>query len=67
MKAWASAVKKLNLNLGIIIANNHYAGFRPATANTFRKMIGLPEVVWEEKKQATLGEFVEKKKRKRQS
>ena len=27
-------------------ANNHYAGFGPGTANIFRKMVGLPEVVW---------------------
>jgi hypothetical protein len=35
-------------------ANNHYAGFGPATANSFRKMLGLNEVVWEEMKQETL-------------
>ena len=28
-------------------ANNHYAGFGPETANIFRKMVQLPEVVWE--------------------
>jgi hypothetical protein len=27
-------------------ANNHYAGFGPATANSFRKKVGLKEVVW---------------------
>jgi hypothetical protein len=32
-------------------ANNHYAGFGPATANSFRKMVGLKELVWEEMKQ----------------
>ena len=49
--------KDKNLKIGIVAANNHYAGFGPATANTFRKLIGLPEVVWEEKKQATLSDF----------
>jgi uncharacterized protein YecE (DUF72 family) len=34
----------------IMAANNHYAGFGPATANSFRKMLGLNEVVWEEMK-----------------
>jgi hypothetical protein len=35
----------------IVAANNHYAGFGPATANSFRKMVGLKEAVWEEMKQ----------------
>ncbi len=29
------------LNLAIVAANNHYAGFGPRIANTFRKMLGL--------------------------
>jgi hypothetical protein len=29
----------------IVAANNHYAGFGPATANSFRKMLGLKETV----------------------
>ena len=29
-------------------ANNHYARFGPATANSFRKMLGLREVAWDE-------------------
>jgi hypothetical protein len=33
------------------------AGFGPGTANMFRKMLGLPEAVYEEKKQATLSDF----------
>jgi hypothetical protein len=35
-------------------ANNHYAGFGPATANNFRKMLDVEEVVWDEMKQARL-------------
>jgi hypothetical protein len=35
-----------------VAANNHYAGFGPtATANSFRKMVGMKEAVWEEMKQ----------------
>ena len=34
------------LNLAIVVANNHYAWFGPATANTFRKMLDLSEVTW---------------------
>ena len=35
-----------SISLAIVSANNHYAGFGPGTANTFRKIIGLPEVTW---------------------
>jgi hypothetical protein len=34
----------------VVATNNHYAGFGPASANSFRKMVGLMEVVWEELK-----------------
>jgi hypothetical protein len=30
-----------NINLAIVLANNHYEGFGPETANIFRKMVGL--------------------------
>ena len=39
-----------NINLAIVSANNHYAGFGPETANIFRKMIGLPSLDWQEAK-----------------
>jgi hypothetical protein len=38
--------RKKSINLAIVSANNHYAGFGPGTANIFRKMVGLPEAVW---------------------
>ena len=56
MKKWSSKVKRVikgegrgrrkSINLAIVSANNHYAGFGPGTANIFRKMAGLQEVVW---------------------
>jgi hypothetical protein len=47
MKKWARFLKRARyvqeqrdrLNLAIVAANNHYAGFGPGTANTFRKML----------------------------
>lgn len=45
MKRWARYLKRAReeeldrLNLAIVAANNHYAGFGPGTANTFRKML----------------------------
>ena len=52
IKRWARFVKKAReeqldrLNLVIVAANNHYAGFGPRTANTFRKMLDLSEATW---------------------
>jgi len=56
MKKWArnlmrtGEVKNEKPNLAIVAANNHYAGFGPGTANMFRKMIGLEEATWKDKK-----------------
>jgi uncharacterized protein YecE (DUF72 family) len=53
---WSKEVKKLKdkAKFAAVAANNHYAGFGPATANSFRKMLGLKEAVWEEMKQNRL-------------
>ena len=45
----------------MIAANNHYAGFGPGTVNLFRKMVGLPELSWENRNQ--LQERLELRKR----
>jgi hypothetical protein len=58
LKRWAGYVKRARdeeeqrdrLNLAIVAANNHYAGFGPGTANTFRKMLDLSEVTWNDVK-----------------
>jgi hypothetical protein len=54
MKKWSNKLKRVvneqkgarrrNINLAIVSANNHYAGFGPETANIFRKMVGLPSL-----------------------
>jgi uncharacterized protein YecE (DUF72 family) len=52
MQKWAENIKNVqgeDMNLAIVAANNHYAGFGPGTVNIFRNMIGLPEAKWEEK------------------
>jgi uncharacterized protein YecE (DUF72 family) len=56
LQRWSKEVIKLKdkTKFVIVAANNHYAGFGPATANSFRKMAGLKEVVWEEMKQKRL-------------
>jgi uncharacterized protein YecE (DUF72 family) len=56
LQNWSEEVIKLRnkIKFAIAAANNHYAGFGPATANSFRKMVGLKELVWEEMKQERL-------------
>ena len=44
MQKWADSIKTVQderINLVIIAANNHYAGFGPGTVNIFRNMSGL--------------------------
>jgi len=40
--------------MAIIMANNHFEGYGPATANTLRIQLGLSELMWDEKRQAKL-------------
>jgi hypothetical protein len=62
MKKWARFLKRAReeehkkINLAIVAANNHYAGFGPGTANTFRKMLNLSEVTWNDVKIPNSGE-----------
>jgi uncharacterized protein YecE (DUF72 family) len=44
---WSEEVRKSKdrAKYAIVAANNHYAGSGPATANSFRKMVGLKEAV----------------------
>jgi uncharacterized protein YecE (DUF72 family) len=62
MSKWANQIEKVErgegrgrrkgeVNLAMIAANNHYAGFGPGTANQFRKMVGLSELSWEDQGQ----------------
>jgi uncharacterized protein YecE (DUF72 family) len=61
MSKWARRIKRVEteeqhqkLNLAIVAANNHYAGFGPGTANIFRKMVGMPEAIWTEEEDKIL-------------
>jgi uncharacterized protein YecE (DUF72 family) len=53
LRVWSDPVSSVKdkAKFAFVAANNHYAGFGPATANSFRKMVGLKEAVWEEMKQ----------------
>jgi uncharacterized protein YecE (DUF72 family) len=56
LRLWSDCVRQVKdkAKYAVVAANNHYAGFGPATANSFRKMLGLKEAVWEEMKQKRL-------------
>jgi uncharacterized protein YecE (DUF72 family) len=51
MKYWSTKFGTVqndekDVKVGIVAANNHYAGFGAATANMFRVMNNLPSVEW---------------------
>jgi uncharacterized protein YecE (DUF72 family) len=51
MTYWSDKFKTIqqedkDVKIGILAANNHYAGFGAATANMFRVMSNLPSVEW---------------------
>lgn len=51
MNYWADKFRGIeetekNGKIGIVAANNHYAGFGAATANMFRVITGLNSVEW---------------------
>jgi len=53
MQKWVEnlkTVKDEHINLAIMTANNHYAGFGPGTVNIFRNLLGLPQAGWKEMK-----------------
>ena len=56
IQKWTDKIKKLEgkVKLAMIMANNHFEGYGPATANTLRVQLGLPELIWDEKKQTKL-------------
>jgi uncharacterized protein YecE (DUF72 family) len=47
LRVWSQSVQRVKdkAKYSVVAANNHYAGFGPTTANSFRKMRGLKEVV----------------------
>ena len=54
MQYWANKLKVVEeeeaadqVKLAIVSANNHYAGFGPASANLFRGMMNLNPLNWE--------------------
>ncbi|MBI5146051.1 MAG: DUF72 domain-containing protein [Thaumarchaeota archaeon] len=59
LKIWADRLNQTinQISFGMIMANNHYEGFGPSTANKLRVLLGLEELVWSDKKQKTITDF----------
>lgn len=52
---WAEKLEKIKekVGLALVLSNNHFEGFAPATTNSLRMKLGYKEILWEEKKQKT--------------
>ena len=58
IKNWSQKLAKISdIPLALVMANNHFEGFGPETANTLGENLGMKELIWEGKKQKTLGNF----------
>ena len=57
MKKWIDRLSDVKASLAMVMLNNHFAGFAPSSVNLFRKLMGLEELSFVDKKQKTLGEF----------
>ena len=58
IEKWAQKLDGISdIPLAMVMANNHFEGFGPATANSLGKNLGMRELLWEGKKQRTLGNF----------
>lgn len=57
IKKWINKLGSVKVSMAMIMLNNHFAGFAPGSANQFRKLIGLEELAFTDKKQKTLGDF----------
>jgi uncharacterized protein YecE (DUF72 family) len=56
LKSWIEKLRQIQdkIHFAAILANNHYEGFPPVTANKLRLELGLDQVIWNDKNQKTL-------------
>jgi uncharacterized protein YecE (DUF72 family) len=56
IKSWVEKLTKIkdSISFAAILANNHYEGFSPQTANKLRLELGMKPVTWSDKTQTTL-------------
>lgn len=51
---WVNEIKKADVPLAIVPANNHFAGHGPGTAADTLRLLGQKEPMWEDRKQTRL-------------
>jgi uncharacterized protein YecE (DUF72 family) len=56
LRSWTDKLHKIQdkISFAAILANNHYEGFSPVTANKLRLELGLEKIIWNDKNQKTL-------------
>ena len=55
IKEFAGKLEEIKgISLAMVMTNNHFEWFGPATANSLRTCLGMKELMWEEKRQKTL-------------
>lgn len=59
IETWAEKLLAIKdkVFLAVAMANNHFEGFAPVTANKLRVSMGLPYVTWKDTKQRSLFDF----------
>src|SRR5262245_51477924 len=62
MQKWAQQIKNVekydkSVIRAIISANNHYAGFGPATVNTFRQILDMPQISLEHRSDVIIPKY----------
>jgi uncharacterized protein YecE (DUF72 family) len=59
IQKWAEKLSgvKNQISFAVVMANNHFEGFAPATANKLRLALGLDEVKWSDTRQRSLSDF----------
>ncbi|MGQ0795666.1 MAG: DUF72 domain-containing protein [Nitrosopumilaceae archaeon] len=57
MKKWIDILKNTNVPIAYVNLNNHFQGFAPGSVNEFRRLLGLENLSFADKKQKTLGDF----------
>jgi len=59
LKAWAERLERIRdrVSFAIVLANNHYEGFGPATASKLMALLGLEVPAWQTKDQKHITEF----------
>ena len=59
IQKWADKLDSIKnqVSFAVVMANNHFEGFAPVTANKLRVLMGLPYVTWKDTKQRSLSDF----------